>query len=196
MASSIDKLREQWQVRWDGLTERERRMVSILGVTFVVVILIWVGLRINDGLGAIEKENADARRALATLQTYRMNEGNQSSEPAVVLSDKPVRLETYLSGIADEVGVKIPAFHPLAPTSRDDFTENSTKIEIRDLSINQLKEFLEKVESKSQTVVIKSLNVQRHFRDKEKLNVNLVVSSFSKAASEEGEDAEAKKEEG
>jgi type II secretory pathway component PulM len=190
-------MREQWRERWDKLAERERRLVLALGVTFVAVILISVGLRINKGLSEIEKRNADTRRALAALQNYRMSDSKQADEPAVTLSDKPVRLETYLSGIADEVGVKIPAFNPLAPTTRDDVMENSTKIEIRDMSINDLTQFLEKVETKSPTVVVKQLNIQRHFRDKEKLNVNLVVSTFSKATPEGGDgDGDGKEKEG
>jgi type II secretory pathway component PulM len=188
MASTIDKLREQGRERWDALSERERRLVLVLGITLAAVIVIWIGLRIDSGLSAIEQRNADTRRALAALQNYRMSESKQTDEPALTLSDKPVRLETYLSGIADEVGVKIPAFNPQAPTTRDDFTETSTKIEIRDLSINDLTQFLEKVETRSPTVVVKQLNVQRHFRDKEKLTVNMVVSSFAKATPE-GESA-------
>lgn len=184
MASRMEELRD----RWENLSERERRLVIALGISFVFVLLAWTGLRIGDGLHAIEKRNARMRKALSALHQYRMSDTQQPSQPEVEIGKEPVRLETYLSGVADEVGIKIPGFNPLPATTRDDFTETSTRIEIRDLTIVQLKDFLEKVESKSRVVVVKSLNVRRHFRDKDKLDVNMVVSTYSKAASEgEGE---------
>lgn len=184
MASSMDQLRD----RWENLSPRERRLVVALGITFVAVILIWIGLRIGDGLQAIEHKNTEIRKALTALQTYRASGARDTSAPEVALPDEPVKLETYLSKIADEVGVKIPAFNPRTPVTRDDYTETSTRIEIRDVSIYELKDFLEKVESRSQLVVIKSLDIRRHFRDKEKLELSMVVATYAKPQAEEGSD--------
>lgn len=190
MAPSLDKLRD----RWEGISPRERRLVSALGVTFVAVILAWIGLRINDGLVAIEKRNDEMRRALLALQNHRASAGVQSAAPEVALADQPVKLETYLSSIADEVGIKIPAFTPQPPVTRDDYTESSTRIEVRNVTIYELKDFLEKVESKSNLVVIKSLEIKTSFRDKSKLEVEMLVSTYSKPQEAADKPAEAAKE--
>lgn len=182
MASSMDTLRD----RWENLSPREQRMVVLLVVSFVAILVIWSTLRIRDGLHAIEAKNQKTRLALLALQGYRVHQAHGTDSQDAPLPDTPIKLETYLEGIAGEVNITIPRFNPLPPATRDGFTETQTRIEVRNLSIRELASFLEKVESRSRQVVIKSLDVKRNFRDKEKLDVNLTVSAYSKVSAEEG----------
>jgi len=172
----IDSLRD----RWETITPREQRLVLALGVTFVVVILVWVGLRISDGLSAIEARNDQARMALRTLHNYRLAQSEQPRTPEVDLENNPVKLESYLESIASEVGIEIPRFNSVSPATRDGFVETSTQIEIRKLSIEELKDFLERVEGRSKKVVVRSLNIKRQFNDNEKLDVKMTVSTFAR----------------
>lgn len=174
-ASPIDNLR----MRWDRVSEREQRLLVALGVTFIVVIIAWVGMRINNRLQDLEAKNAKIRKALASLDAYRES-GAEQAGPDVPIPETPLKLQTYLAKIADEEEIKIPTFNNLQPVPHDEFTENSIRIEVRDLTIQQLTDFLQKVEGNSQVVVVKTLNIRQNFRDREKLDVRMDVATYSK----------------
>ncbi len=186
MASGLNRVRDYW----DSRSTREQGLLMTLGISFVVVMLLLVGLRINKGLEAIETRNADVRQALKALHNYRLIQNRHDDAPQITVTD-PVKLETYLSGVAEEVGITIPSFNKVTPVTRDGYIEASTKIEIRKLTIQEFKSFVEKVESKSQLVVIRSLTIRRNFRDKERLDVNMLVSTYAKAKSESEPEEEA-----
>jgi hypothetical protein len=106
----------------------------------------------------------------------------------VKLPDEPVKLQSYLEGIASEVGITIPGFNPQADTSKEGVVTSSTRFQVRGLTLQQLTDFLEKVETKSPHVVVQSLDIKRDFRDKEKLDIDVHVTTYANAKkSAEGE---------
>jgi hypothetical protein len=183
MAGQLDKLRD----RWEHMTARERTLVGALGATFVILVLSWVAFTIRDGLTAIDAKNKETRKALAALAEYRVAKARGDDAPEVVIGDEAVRLESYLSSIASGVGINIPGYNPRSPVTRNGYTEISTRIEIRGLTIYELKDFLERIESRSRVVVISQMQVKRHFREKDKVDVDLIVTTWEKAKDESAE---------
>ena len=61
--AALDQLRD----KWDGITPRERMLVVLLGVSFVVCLLLYVAFGISDKLDAMESQNARMRKAQAVL---------------------------------------------------------------------------------------------------------------------------------
>jgi Tfp pilus assembly protein PilO len=187
MAGAKDNPIDKLQDRWEHMTTRERTLVGALGATFVILVLSWVGFTIRDGLKAIEAKNQETRKALAALADYRVAQARGSDGPEIVIGDEAVRLESYLSSIASGVGVVIPGYNPRTPVTRNGYHEISTRIEVRGLSIYELKDFLERVESKSRVVVITQLQIKRHFREKDKVDVDMIVTTWEKAKQESAE---------
>src|SRR5690606_29477181 len=105
--------------------------------------------------------------------------------------NEPVKLQSYLEGIAGEVGVTIPAFNPQAGATRDGVVTAATRFQLRGISLEQLTSFLEQVESKLPYVVVESLDIERDFRDNAKLEADLLVTTYANAKKPtEGEDGE------
>lgn len=177
--ASADQLRE----KWERITPRERMMVILLGATFVCVVLAWLGFMISDGLDEIEARNGKTRVALRSLETCSTNE----SGPAQVFPDEPEKLETYLDKVAKDVAIEIPGTSPRTPVERGEYKESSTRLQISGITIYELKDFLEKVETRNRLVVITSLHVKKHFKDQEMLNVDMVVTTYSKVKAQDGE---------
>lgn len=178
MASTIDRMRE----KWESITPRERNLVMLLGTSTVMVLLLWLGLQIRDGLSAIEKRNEATRKALAALLEFRAKGGNKTpSTPSVVIGDEPVKLETYLDETAAETPIgNIPRHNKRNDVTEGDYVITSERFALQGVTLPALTEFLEKVESKNHAVVISELQIKRDFREKEKLNVDMVVSTYSK----------------
>jgi hypothetical protein len=170
--------------KWDGITPRERALVVLLGISVPLIFLLWMALGIRDRLDAMEKGNAKMRRALIVLNEYRARGGGPASTASgPVIGTEPVKLESYLDKAAEKVGIKVPSYKPHAVLAKGNgFSMHTVDLSVAGLSIEQAKDFLEAIESDNKLVVISALNVKKNFSDKEKLDIKLEVSTFSKEA--------------
>jgi type II secretory pathway component PulM len=184
MATSIERLRD----RWEQISPREQRLILALGATFLLVVLVLLGRGISGGLSELEDKNEKARTTLRVLQDYRQNlsAGGGGETQEVKLPDEPVKLQSYLEGIASEVGITIPGFNPQPGAARDGVVTAAMRFKLRDITLQQLTDFLEKVETNSPHVVVEALDIKRDFRDKQKLEVDVLVTTYANAKKETG----------
>lgn len=181
--AALDRLRD----KWDSITPRERRMVVLLGAATVVVLVLYVGLGIRDGMVKLEHKNDRSRRALANLTMLKSKpivSGDQAEIPA-----EAVRLESYLFAAASKAGVTLGGVTPKGNSTRGSFTVHGASVELRELSLQQATDFLEAIENDSKVVMVTGLQVRRNFRDKAKVELSVEVSTYSKAAATPAEPA-------
>jgi|GEM_PF-4429129 len=173
--------------RWDHMAPRERNLVVLLGATAVFCVFALIANTISSGLSAIEARNDEKRMALENLMILKQQKTQQRG-PKVTIGATAPSLSTYLEGIAGEVGVQIPNYQPQPSQPRGVYEEISGRIELREVTIYQLAEFLEKVETKNRTVVVTTLNVEKSRRDPDKLRkATMIVSTFRKLPEVGGE---------
>lgn len=175
--------------RWDHMAPRERNLVAVLGVALVGVVFLVIASTISSGLAAIEASNEDKRLALENLVLIKQRKTTRRG-PTVTITSTAPSLSTYLEGIANEVGgVQIPNYQPQPSVARGSYEEISGRIELREVTIYQLAEFLEKVETKNRTVVVTTLNIEKSRREPDKLRkATMVVSTFRKLTDDAAED--------
>ena len=178
MSAMSDKARDFW----DRISPRERRLVAIGGVALPVVLAIWLGLSIRDGLVDMEKRNHQSRKALDVLTSLRARgETHAKVDDAIaMMGTEPLSLSTYLDNAAKKANFTLKSTTPHPPDKRNGFVTNSVSVSLDDLSIEQLKTFLMEVELASKVVAVTHIDLRRDFRDKAKLDVNLEVSTYSK----------------
>lgn len=164
---------------WDRISPRERRLVVIGGIALPLVLAIWLGLAIRDGLIAIETKNAKTRKALIVLADLKARgTASASSAAAIQFPKEALSLPTYLSEAATTAGFKLKGTTPRNPVNRDGFVTESVAINVDDLDLEQLKTFLEAVETKD-TVAITHLSITRDRSDKSKVDAKLEVSTYA-----------------
>lgn len=178
--AALDTLRD----KWDGITPRERMLVIVLGVSFVVTVLFYIAFGIRDRLDAMEASNARMRKALEVLQEYRVHgRATEAPGPAAQIGAEPVKLESYLDRAAEKVGIKVPAYKPRTPATKPNgFVMHTVELNVNALTIEQVKDFLEAIENENKLVFVSSLNLKRSFSDREKLDLKIEVSTYSKPA--------------
>ncbi|MEM9491985.1 MAG: type II secretion system protein GspM [Myxococcota bacterium] len=184
--ASVNRLQD-W---WEGISPREQRMIAILIITGIVAVTVFIGLQIRDRMAALEQKNEDTRFALEALHSYRLNKANEPIAPQVPIPDEPTKLETYLEGIASEVNVSIPEFKPVSPQTKNGFVETSRRIRLNNVTVYQFKDFLEKIENRSKVVVVKDMTITTKFNANDRLNVDLVISTYSKEKKDDEESEE------
>ncbi|MCP4447080.1 MAG: type II secretion system protein M [Myxococcales bacterium] len=185
MAASFEGARD----RWDRMNSREQRLVMVLGIALVVCLVAALVSKIQGGMESIEASNTEARKALRSLAIYR-NAKARSGGAGVDLKipEKAIALDSYLENIVSELELTSPTYPALKRTQIGTYEELSFEIEINGLSIDSLTSLLEKIESGSKLVVVKELNIDRNFRDKEKLDLDLTVATYRTPTAEGDED--------
>jgi hypothetical protein len=183
MASALDRAKE-W---WESKAPRERRLVLVLGATLVICTVGWVAMTIRGGLGNIEKKNNESRDALAAIDMQRILKQSQGGDQTVVkIPDSPVALDTYLDGIITEVGLKSPTYPAPKETPKGSVVELTIHVALQDLTIYQLKDLLEKVETQNPIVVVTELHVKKNFGNKENVDVDFTAATYYKKAAGSG----------
>jgi hypothetical protein len=189
MSAITDKARDFW----DGISPRERRLVLIAAIAVPITLAIWLGLAIRDGLVDMGHRNDQARKALTVLSDLRARGAtHQKVDDAIaMMGTEPLSLPTYLDNAAKKANFTLKSTAPHPPVSRNGFVTNSVTCSLDDLTIEQVKTFLMEVEMGSKVVAVTHLEMRRDFRDKEKLDVNIEVSTYSNEAPAEpaGSDA-------
>ncbi len=166
---------------WDRISPRERRIVVLGAIALPITIAIWLGLSIHDGLVAKEGQVEKMRKALVVLDDLKSRGPAAPTDDVVAtMGVEPVSLDTYLSNAAQKAGFTLKGTTPRNPVTRNSFVTNSVQCQVSDLPIDQLKKFLQEVETGSKVVMVTRLDIRRDFKSKEKLDATLEVSTYSK----------------
>jgi hypothetical protein len=178
MPAAVERAKD-W---WEGKAPRERKLIAALAATFIVCILAWTAMTIRGGLRAIEGKNENARNALIALERHRQTQAAQaaSQKPVIAIPETQLALDTYLDPIIKEVGLESPTYPAPKETAKGANTEVSIKVSLKELTIYQLKDLLEKVETQNPVVAVTELHVKKSFRDQEKLDVDFTVVTYYK----------------
>jgi len=176
---------------WDRISPRERGLVVLLAVAAPLTIVIWLGLAIGDGLSSMEARNDRMRKALSVLADLKARGPQQPTDDLVAgMPVEPLSLETYLSNAASTAGFVLKGTTPRVPVSRNGFSTSSVTLTVSDVTLDQLKKFLQEIETKSKYVAITHLEItRREYKGKDKLDASLEVSTYAKEAAKKPEGA-------
>lgn len=177
---------------WDRISPRERRLVLIAGIAAPITIAIWLGLSIRDGLVDMEARNNTARKALAVLADLRArgDTGPKADDAVTMMGTEPLSLPTYLDNAAKKAQFTLKSTTPHPAVTRNGFVTNSVSCTLDDLTIDQLKAFLMEVEMGSKVVAVTHIDLRKDFRNKDKLDVSLEISTYSKEPPAKSESTE------
>jgi hypothetical protein len=116
------------------------------------------------------------------LAAYRASGAQRSANTvAALITDTGVELDTYLDGIFNEMKLESPAYPKVKETVKGGIAELSIDVKVANITVSQLGELLEKIETRDRRVMVKELAIKRNFRDKEKLDLQkLHVVTFKK----------------
>ncbi len=179
--SRLDALRD----RFERLSQRERTMVTALGVTFGVMIALIVGYFITDGLSSLEQRNNDMRQALRDIDTRRdayIKARAKSEQIDHKIGTTPVQLQGYLEAAAKETGVEIPESNEKPPQPAGKlYVERSVDLRLKSVRIEQLGAFLKRIETGQNLVLVTALSVRTRDDKHQELDVEMTVSTYEHA---------------
>lgn len=168
---------------WDRISPRERRLVVIAGIAAPLTIAVWLGLSIHDGLDAMEARNDKTRHALEVLADLEAR-GAPVAAPVddvvATMGSEPLPLDTYLGKASQKAGFVLKSLHHKPQQAKNGFTTDGVSLDLEGLSIDELKTFMQEIETQSKVTVITHLEINRNRSKPDKLNAQLDVSTFAK----------------
>ncbi|HZS40648.1 MAG TPA: GspMb/PilO family protein, partial [Polyangia bacterium] len=173
---------------FERLSQRERTMVTALGVTFVVMVTLIVGFLITDGLSSLGERNADMRQALKDIETQRDGYLKAKAKGAQLdarIGHQPIQLSGYLEQAAKESGVEIPESNERQATAAGKlFIERSVELRLKSVRLEALAAFLKKIETGPNLVLVTQLSVRTRDDKHQELDVEMTVSTWEHAPKE------------
>lgn len=168
---------------WDRISPRERNLVVLLAVAAPICLALWLGFAIRDGLVAMEKRNDDTRKALDIVETLH------AKGPAVPVDDnvaslpyEPISLNTYLTNAATKSGFQLKGTTPHNRVTKNHFITDSSSLQVSDLTLDQLKKFLQEIETSNKHTVVTQLDIRKNFKNSKDghLDATLEVATYAK----------------
>ena len=179
----MSTIRDRARDFWDRISPRERRLVVIGAIVAPITLALWLGFAIHDGLDAMEQRNNKTRKALVVVEDMRARGQTHTAgdDTIATMGVEPLSLDTYLTNAAKKAHFDMKStITPHQPVTKNGFVTNTSSVTIDKMSIAEVKDFLQAIETDSKAVAITHLELRRDFRDKDKLSATIEVSNYSK----------------
>ncbi|MEJ7603971.1 MAG: type II secretion system protein GspM [Kofleriaceae bacterium] len=175
-------IRERARDFWDRISPRERMLVILASIAAPLILTYWLGSSISDGLGKIEAKNEKMRKALRIIADVKARGPVQASDDTIdKMGTELLPLESYVQEAAAKSKIVIKSIQSPPEATKNKFVTKSVKFKLEDLELDQLKSFLQEIETKSKVVVVTDLDVARDFKDPKKVDADLEISTYAKA---------------
>ncbi len=175
---------------YDRLEFRERIFLTA-GIVFVLCFLVFQGI-IAPYLSAKEqlerslqsKKNDVLEMTILQKEYLELLQRQGEIARMIELRNPNFSLFSFLDRQADAVKVKsrIKSMKPSTAQFEDGFNESSVEIKMEAVTLNQVVEYLLKIESLENVVVVKRLAVQKNKKEVDLLDVVMNVVTFENSA--------------
>ena len=175
---------------WDRLAARERRTITILGVTVLVLGLSLVVYLVFSRISDLEEANADVREAIAAIAKHRdkfLEAKARAAAQETRLGSDPPQLVADLEAAAREETVQIAESNerPVVTVSKR-WIEHDVDLKIRGVDLLALTRFLKRVETGPRPIFFTSMLMKRRFSEQDKLDVELTATAFERVKDKAG----------
>jgi type II secretory pathway component PulM len=170
---------------WNRMSARERRLISMLGSAFVGCVVLLVGYLVFDAMQSMSQDNQDMRDALDAIakhsEEFRDAKAKAKAQE-LRIGTEPPQLAADLEAAAKEAGIQIPetADRPDTPAGKR-YVEHSLDVKLRKVDLKSLANFLSKVETGHNLVLITRLQIRRSFGgDGTSVDVDLTATAYER----------------
>ena len=168
-----------------GLSPREKRLLIALSMVFVTLIFFGFWMWSKRRLDAIDNERADMVEALRFIQRSRPRIAARNQRRDAMLARYRTRapaLTSYVEEQAHAANVQVAEAQDRPPTPAGPrFTQRSVSIRLRQVSLEALADFFERIDAATFPVAITSVRIRRRFGEADKYDIDdLVITTWDR----------------
>lgn len=167
---------------FSALSHREQRLLGMLGSVLLVFVVFVFGYTVYTSLAEIEARIARAEELSAIIDANKEGLTEKFAGKAQKPDRDPVpKLTTFLEDISKrkEVPVQNYGGEKSVPTKDKRYTETSMDVRLARVTLKQLVDFLQEIESAEEAAYTKQLEVNLPRKDqRDSFDVNFVVATY------------------
>lgn len=168
-----------------GLSPREKRLLIALAAVFATLVFLGFWVWSHRKLDALDEERADMVEALRVIQRSRPRIAARNQRRDALLAryrTKAPPLTSYVEEQAHAANVQVVEAQDRPNTpSGVHFTQRSVSIRLRQVSLEAIADFFERIEAASFPIAITSVRIRRRFGEANKYDVDdLVITTFDR----------------
>ena len=190
MATQTESLVQRVTAAFTRMSERERRLVTLLvGVAFVLIVLggAWIGSSLLDKRQKrVAMRNDEIKQLDAKRDQYQEAVAAEAKSKSRITTNT-ASLFSLLQKAAADVGLSLNDLNERRSPVKDapDVTEVTVDVNLKEITVDKLDTLLEKIEGKRSDGVIKvtKLKVKTRFDNPELLEASMTVSTWKSASS-------------
>jgi type II secretory pathway component PulM len=170
-----------------GLSPREKRLLIALSAVFVTLMFLGFWMWSKRRLDAIDGERADMVEALRFIQRSRPRIAARNRQRDAMLARYRTRapaLTSYVEEQAHAANVQVAEAQDRPPSPAGPrFTQRSVSIRLRQVSLEALADFFERIDAAAFPVAITSVRIRRRFGEANAYDIDdLVITTWDRTA--------------
>lgn len=170
--------------RFDNLAERERRLLLVFFGILGFMLLVFVPVLVQMGVGDMSAENERLKSVIQNITSERAGLAKRQAQATLLerrYGSTAPALAGWLAQIADDVGVDIPETQDRSTVPRGKtFKERSTHIRLSKVGMYQLSNFMERVSASSYPVVISRLDIKKRSGKPDEYDAEMDITAFDR----------------
>lgn len=177
---------ERLRAAWEQLSDRERRMLAVLGGVAALILLVLPPVVLALDNAEIETQNAELRSVLERLsiqhdRLQRLAQERRASE--VRYKNKTPPLGSFLEAEAKKQGLTLQEVTEKPPKSSTQYLRRSVTASLAQVGLTPVINLLSSIVESPYPVAIDHIQID-HFQPGDQYNVKLGVLTFDKTGSE------------
>ena len=180
----FEKISDLFTTWFDGLSDRERRLVSILSACLLALLIFLI---LYFAVSSISSKNAALKRNREQLaqikeleEVYHVAKEKHQRELSKIRRNN-ISLFTYIQNITSKLGLSVPGMtEQRRPLGKSGAVEVSVRVNLTRLSIDKLTRLLELIETPDSRgqVKVTRLKINKRHDDPELLDLQMTVSTW------------------
>jgi type II secretory pathway component PulM len=184
MAKYFEKISDLFGSWYDGLSDRERRLVTIfstsLAVLFVILIIYIAFSKINTKQTLLQR-NREQLTQIKDLEGEYSRAKEKHAREMERIRRNDTSLFTYIQSITSRLGLSVPGMtEQKKPLGKTNVVEVSVKVNLTKLSLDKLTRLLELIESPENggQVKVTRLKINKRHDEPDLLDLQMTVSTW------------------
>lgn len=187
MANVFSRVNESFMRWYDGLSERERRLMGILFLCLCVMLVfgtIFLATSKISNKRAELRINKEHLAQISELESeyLKAKEKNEQAKMSIVRND--VSLFTFIQSVTTRLGLSVKDLNEQKrPLPKVNIVEVSVRVNLSKLSIDKVTALIEAIETSEHGDLIKvtRLKINKRFDEPDLLELQMTVSTWKSA---------------
>ena len=187
MARFYEKIAES-SIRWyDGLSDRERRLLSVLSIILLVLLVtstVYLGITKLGNRRAELAKNKQQLTLITDLEGQYLKAKEKTEKARMTVLRNNVSLLTFIQGVTNRLGLSVKELtEQKRPLPKSDIVEVSVKLNLSKLSIDKVTALIEAIETSEmgQLIKVTKLKINKRFDEPDLLDLQMTVSTWKTA---------------